>query len=52
MLNIISKDRTTIVIAHLGLSTVLNADNIIVLGDNTIIESGNHNELNINEWCI
>ena len=43
-LNIISKDRTTIVIAH-RLSTVRNADNIIVLGDNTIIESGSHDDL-------
>jgi len=40
----ISKDRTTIVIAH-RLSTVRNADKIFVLGDNTIVESGNHEEL-------
>ena len=40
----ISKDRTTIVIAH-RLSTVRNADNIFVLGDNSIIEQGNHSEL-------
>ena len=40
----ISKDRTTIVIAH-RLSTVRNADKIFVLGDNAIIESGNHEEL-------
>ena len=43
-LNIISKDRTTIVIAH-RLSTVRNADNIIVLGNQNIVESGNHDEL-------
>jgi len=43
-LNEISKDRTTIVIAH-RLSTVRNADKIFVLGDNTIVESGNHEEL-------
>ena len=43
-LNIISKDRTTIVIAH-RLSTVRNANNIIVLGNNTIVESGSHDEL-------
>ena len=43
-LNIISQDRTTIVIAH-RLSTVRNADNIIVLGNNNIVESGNHNAL-------
>ena len=40
----ISKDRTTIVIAH-RLSTVRNADNIFVLGNGSIIESGNHNKL-------
>tara|TARA_Y100000590_G_scaffold244539_1_gene274821 strand:+ start:1777 stop:3567 length:1791 start_codon:yes stop_codon:yes gene_type:complete len=40
----ISKDRTTIVIAH-RLSTVRNADNIFVLGKNSIIENGNHDEL-------
>ena len=40
----ISKDRTTVVIAH-RLSTVRNADNIFVLGNNSIIEEGNHNEL-------
>ena len=43
-LNIISKDRTTIVIAH-RLSTVRNADNIIVLGNHNIVESGSHDEL-------
>ena len=40
----ISQDRTTIVIAH-RLSTVRNADNIFVLGDNSIIEEGDHDEL-------
>ena len=40
----ISKDRTTIVIAH-RLSTVRNADNIFVLGNNSIIEQGNHSKL-------
>ena len=43
-LNIISKNRTTIVIAH-RLSTVRNADKIIVLGNNDIIEQGDHNKL-------
>ena len=43
-LNIISKDRTTIVIAH-RLSTVRNADNIIVLGNQKIVESGDHEKL-------
>lgn len=36
--------RTIIVIAH-RLSTVKQADNIIVLKDGEIVESGNHNEL-------
>ena len=40
----ISKDRTTIVIAH-RLSTVRNADNIFVLGNHSIIENGNHDQL-------
>tara|TARA_B110000263_G_scaffold217081_1_gene202953 strand:+ start:1700 stop:3490 length:1791 start_codon:yes stop_codon:yes gene_type:complete len=43
-LNEISKNRTTIVIAH-RLSTVRNADNIIVIGEGDIIEQGNHNQL-------
>ncbi len=38
------KDRTTIVIAH-RLSTVINADRIIVLDKGKIIESGTHTEL-------
>jgi ABC-type multidrug transport system fused ATPase/permease subunit len=37
-------DRTTLVIAH-RLSTVENADQIIVLDQGSIIESGNHKEL-------
>ena len=40
----ISKDRTTIIIAH-RLSTVRNADHIIVLDNGKIVESGHHNEL-------
>ena len=38
------KDRTVLVIAH-RLSTVKNADNIIVLEQGKIIEKGNHVEL-------
>lgn len=38
------QDRTTILIAH-RLSTVKNADRIIVLKDGKIIESGSHSEL-------
>ena len=38
------RNRTVIVIAH-RLSTVRNADNIIVIGDENIIESGNHDVL-------
>ena len=40
----VSRDRTTIVIAH-RLSTVINADQIIVLRDGTIAERGTHSEL-------
>ena len=40
----ISKNRTTIIIAH-RLSTVRNADKIIVLEKGQIIESGTHEEL-------
>ncbi len=38
------KDRTTFVIAH-RLSTVVNADRIIVLNDGEIVESGTHSQL-------
>lgn len=40
----LSKNRTTITIAH-RLSTVKNADEIIVLGEDGIIERGTHQEL-------
>ena len=40
----LSKDRTTIVVAH-RLSTVKNADEIIVLDEHGIIERGNHENL-------
>lgn len=40
----LSKNRTTIIIAH-RLSTVKNADEIIVLGKDGIIERGSHKEL-------
>ncbi|MBB1248162.1 ABCB family ABC transporter ATP-binding protein/permease [Rhizobium sp. G21] len=43
-LDIVSKNRTTLVIAH-RLSTVVNADEIIVLKDGGIAERGRHGDL-------
>ena len=43
-LNTFFKDRTAIVIAH-RLSTVKNADQIIVLEAGNIVQSGTHNTL-------
>lgn len=40
----VSKGRTTILIAH-RLSTVRNADNIVVLDSGNVVESGTHQEL-------
>jgi len=37
-------DRTTVVISH-RISTIRNADKIIVLGNGSIIEQGSHEEL-------
>ncbi len=43
-LNIVSRNRTSLVIAH-RLSTVVDADEILVLDHGTIIERGRHGEL-------
>ncbi|AWG25002.1 peptidase domain-containing ABC transporter [Flavobacterium kingsejongi] len=43
-LDIFFKDKTVVVIAH-RLSTVMNADQIVVLDKGKIIEKGNHEEL-------
>jgi ATP-binding cassette, subfamily B, heavy metal transporter len=43
-LDVISKNRTTLVIAH-RLSTVINADEILVLANGGIAERGTHREL-------
>ena len=39
-----TKGRTSICIAH-RLSTVLDADQILVLGEGRVVESGTHSEL-------
>ena len=43
-LNSFLKDKTSIIVAH-RLSTVKNADNIIVLEDGNIVEQGSHTQL-------
>jgi ATP-binding cassette subfamily B protein len=43
-LNEISKDHTSVIIAH-RLSTVVDADKILVLHQGTVVESGSHLEL-------
>ena len=43
-LDSLSKDRTTLVIAH-RLSTVRNADKIIVINSGRVVEEGKHNDL-------
>ncbi|UCC27255.1 MAG: ABC transporter ATP-binding protein [Candidatus Bathyarchaeota archaeon] len=43
-LNVLLKDRTSLVIAH-RLSTVRQADNIIVVNDGQIVEEGTHKKL-------
>lgn len=47
-INIASKDRTTFMIAH-RLSTVVNADIILVMKDGKIVEQGRHHELLLNK---
>jgi ATP-binding cassette, subfamily B, bacterial len=47
-LNIFFKNKTVVVIAH-RLSTVINADQIVVLEKGKVIEIGNHQELIINK---
>jgi ABC-type transport system involved in Fe-S cluster assembly fused permease/ATPase subunit len=50
-LDLVSKGRTTLVIAH-RLSTVINADEIIVLDKGVIVERGHHRELLGGRRCL
>ena len=43
-LKILTKDRTTVVIAH-RLSTILNSNNIYVIDNGKVVDSGKHDEL-------
>jgi ABC-type multidrug transport system fused ATPase/permease subunit len=43
-IDLIKNNKTTFIIAH-RLSTIFNADKIILIQNNTILESGNHEEL-------
>ena len=43
-INNLSKNKTTLIIAH-RLSTVINADKIVVIDNGQVIEQGSHNEL-------
>ena len=47
----LTKNKTTIVIAH-RLSTILNSDNIYVVDNGKIIDSGNHEDLLIKFKCL
>jgi subfamily B ATP-binding cassette protein MsbA len=43
-LNILTKNKTTIVIAH-RLSTILNSNNIYVIDNGEVVDSGSHKDL-------
>ena len=47
-IELVSKNRTTVIIAH-RLSTIRNADTILVMDGGEIAESGNHEELIVND---
>ena len=47
----VTRGRTAIIIAH-RLSTVRNADRIIVLEDGKVVEDGQHEDLVQLGWCL